>query len=31
MHEFTVLAVFALIALVYVGAFLWAEKKFMKN
>ena len=31
MHEFTVLAVFGLIALVYVSAFLWAEKKYMQD
>jgi hypothetical protein len=30
MHEFTVLATFAVIGAVYVGIFLIAEKKFMK-
>ena len=31
MHEFTVLAVFALIAAVYLGVFFWAEKKYLQD
>jgi hypothetical protein len=30
MHEFAVLATFAVIAAIYVGVFLAAEKYFMK-
>ena len=31
MHEFTVLLVFGLISLVYVGIFMYAEKRYMKD